>query len=422
MNLTSFSSRIALLMFAAGTIRCSDSGNDNPIDAGREGSTDGEQDSQADAEQDGTVDCGALPASVEQRLETMRGPLGCAPTQTVVPDPPGGCTGTDQLLSEVRLAYGQLWGEGGCRNNPASLSPVVTAYNEAFSSQHVFVKHAVPRDAYSISVREFGAEHAGEGPTIILMHGFPDNQHLYDSVAPALGETFQTITFDFVGWGDSTKPPADYVFTYEALRQDLEAVLSYFALTAVVPVVHDASGWPGIDWALDHPDSVTALVLLNTVYHPIPGTAPPNVIRALSALDLRPTYLDAIGTDDLMTRAVFHAQVSRFFDDPSARRAVLPLLENDASSIRPGVFGLTEKLVDALIARLSNVQRMQTFPRPVVVAFGADDPTLNTEVAQGFASAFAQSRLELVENAGHYVQLDQPDRVVSIIQAAAQGR
>src|SRR5882672_2002842 len=169
------------------------------------------------------------------------------------------------------------------------------------------------------------------------MHGFPDNQHLYDRVAPALGGTHQTITFDFVGWGDSTLPPPDHEYTVEGLRADLEAVLGYFHSTQVVPVVHDASGWPGIDWALDNEAQVSALVLLNTTYHLIDGIAPPYVIRALSSPDLRPAFLDALGTDDLMTRSVFRAQVGEFFTSNAAMQISLPVLEAFIPRARAGL-------------------------------------------------------------------------------------
>ena len=229
-------------------------------------------------------------------------------------------------------------------------------------------------------------------------------------MAPKLAETHQVVTFDFVGWGDSTIPPAGQVYTYDALRRDLEAVLAHFGASQVVPVVHDASGWPGIDWALDHPESVAALVLLNTTYHPIPGSAPPNAIRALSALDLRPPFIEAVGTDDLMTRAVFRAQVSRFFARSSTQHVYLPLFEHVIPSARAGLFGLTETLLENVIARAANVPRMQVFPRPVTVAFGEEDPYLNPTVARAFDAIFPDSRLQLVRGAGHYVQLDKPSQ------------
>jgi pimeloyl-ACP methyl ester carboxylesterase len=365
--------------------------------------------------------CGEISPDVEKRFVDMRGPLGCDPTDSLIPDPPDGCAGAEELIANARVEYETLWAEGGCGTEPPDLSHRVTGYRKAFAAEHAFIEHRIARDEFTIYAREFGPEHAGKGPTLVLMHGFPDDQHLYDLVAPALGATHHTVTFDFVGWGDSTNPPAGYEYTFDGLLADLEAVVAHFSSAQVVPVVHDASGWPGIDWALAHPESTTALVLLNTAYHPIAGQAPPYVIRALSALDLRQQFIDAVGEDDLMTRALFRAQVGRFFVDEAREKLYLPLFEHDIPRSRAGLFGLTKTLRENLIARAANVPRMRAFPKPVAVAFGAEDPYLNTMVARAFDEVFPNSRLTLIERAGHYVQLDQPEAVVVQIRAAASG-
>jgi pimeloyl-ACP methyl ester carboxylesterase len=77
-------------------------------------------------------------------------------------------------------------------------------YTEAF----------VQRDRYRIYVREF----AGEEPAIILMHGFPDNLHLYDRLVPYLWPLRHVVTFDFLGWGDAV-PSARPAFY--SLNEDL---------------------------------------------------------------------------------------------------------------------------------------------------------------------------------------------------------
>lgn len=362
-----------------------------------------------------------LPESVASRFDELKGPLGCAASTSLIPDPPRGCEGATELVATAEHEYRTLYDDAGCSGDPPPLASALSNYEADFASRHPFVEHHVPRDGFTIAAREFGAEHAGEGPTIVLMHGFPDNQHLYDRVAPALGESFRTITFDFVGWGASSQPPADYEYTAEALRADLEAVLAYFAPSQVVPVVHDASGWPGIDWALDNEGAVTALVLLNTVYHVVEGTAPPYVIRALSSSDLRPTFLEAAGDDQLMTRAVFRAQVGEFFSDADAKAKYLPVFEASIGKARAGLIGLTGALQSIVIARNGELDRMRAFSRPVTVAFGKDDPFLNVKVAQDFAQVFQGSKLVLIPSANHYVQLDQPDSVIDVIRAAASG-
>src|SRR6516162_3248970 len=74
---------------------------------------------------------------------------------------------------------------------------VMMAYQENF----------VQRDRHRIYVRD----HPGAEPAIILMHGFPDNGHLYDRLSPYLSPPRRVVLFDFLGWGSSDKPSARMV-------------------------------------------------------------------------------------------------------------------------------------------------------------------------------------------------------------------
>jgi hypothetical protein len=60
----------------------------------------------------------------------------------------------------------------------------------------------VQRDQHRIYVRD----HPGAEPAIILMHGFPENVHLYDRLSPYLSPPRRVVLFDFLGWGSSDKP------------------------------------------------------------------------------------------------------------------------------------------------------------------------------------------------------------------------
>ena len=59
----------------------------------------------------------------------------------------------------------------------------------------------VHRGQHRIYVRD----HPGAEPPIILMHGFPDNMHLYDRLLPHVSPPRRVVTFDFLGWGSSDK-------------------------------------------------------------------------------------------------------------------------------------------------------------------------------------------------------------------------
>jgi pimeloyl-ACP methyl ester carboxylesterase len=72
------------------------------------------------------------------------------------------------------------------------------AYQETFVQRH----------QHRIYVRD----HPGAEPAIILMHGFPDNVHLYDRLSPYLSPPRRVVLFDFLGWGSSDKP-SGYPYT-----------------------------------------------------------------------------------------------------------------------------------------------------------------------------------------------------------------
>ena len=127
----------------------------------------------------------------------------------------------------------------------------------------------IPRAGYRIAA----FVHPGRGPAIVLCHGFPDNHHLYDSVVPLL-KGHEVVTFDFLGWGQSSKP-THYSYTFAGQEQDLNAVIQGLHLGRVVLVAHDASVPAVLNWALDHPDRTASIILSNGFYGPVAGTGPP---------------------------------------------------------------------------------------------------------------------------------------------------
>jgi pimeloyl-ACP methyl ester carboxylesterase len=136
-----------------------------------------------------------------------------------------------------------------------------------------FIEQFVQRDRHRIYAREY----AGEEPAIVLMHGFPDNLHLYDRLIPYLSPPRREVTFDFLVWGSSDKP-LSYPYTAKNQEADLDTVVKQLKLGQVVLLAHDASGPPAIDWALNHPDQVAALVLLNTYNCEMPTLKAPEAI------------------------------------------------------------------------------------------------------------------------------------------------
>jgi pimeloyl-ACP methyl ester carboxylesterase len=276
-------------------------------------------------------------------------------------------------------------------------------------------EHRVSRGPYRLYAREY----PGEEPAIVLLHGFPDDLHLYDRLVPELAPR-RVVVFDFLGWGVSDKP-SGYPYTAGNQTGDLDAVIEQLQLTSAVLVAHDASGPPAIDWALEHPDRVAALVLLNTYYSRMPGLRPPEAIRLFSTPMVRSVARPISRLfGDLLFRGMYRWQVGRFFRDPEVREEFLPLLYRQFAanpSTHEAFFGLNRDLLPTVASRTRQVPRLRRFPRPVRIVFGAADPYLNAGVARRFHALFPTSELFLLERARHYVQMDEPRQVAQLILA-----
>src|SRR5262245_11283611 len=274
----------------------------------------------------------------------------------------------------------------------------------------------VRRDQHRIHVRD----HPGERPPIILMHGFPDNLHLYDRLVPYLSPPRRVIAFDFLGWGNSDKP-SGYPYTAANQVGDLDAVISQLGLGQVTLVAHDASGRPAIDWALDHAERVAGLVLLNTYYGEMPTLRRPKAIWLFSTPVIQSVARPVSRMfGNWLFHRVYRWQVGSFIRDADVRREFVPLLyqQFDATpSARPAFFRLNEDLLSSVRSRTEMVPRLREFRRPVRIIFGDADPSLNSGVARTFHEFLPGSELFLIPGAGHFVQMDEPEQVARLILA-----
>jgi haloalkane dehalogenase len=281
----------------------------------------------------------------------------------------------------------------------------------------------VRRGPHRIYTRSAGPD-AGSaepaGPPVVLLHGFPDNLHLYDRLVPHLRRSRRVVTFDFLGWGSSDKP-AGYPYTASNQTGDLDAVMHQLALDRVVLVAHDASGPPVIDWAIANPRRVAGLVLLNTYYHWMPRLRRPEAIFLYSTPGLRNLARSVVRRADWLDRRLYTWQVGRFIRDDDLRRETVPRFYEQFHPARPAFWRLNDDLLGTVFARRRNLPAVRRFPRPTRIVFGAADPYLNVRVARQFAEVFPNSELFLIPTARHYVQVDEPEEVARVILELPEG-
>jgi pimeloyl-ACP methyl ester carboxylesterase len=105
----------------------------------------------------------------------------------------------------------------------------------------------------------------GHGPTLVLLHGWPQTGRAWRHVMPALAERYTVVVPDVRGAGASDRPDDGYRKTNQA--RDLRGVLAALGLAGPAVVVgHDIGGMIALAWAAEFPDDVAALVTLDVIF------------------------------------------------------------------------------------------------------------------------------------------------------------
>ncbi|MEU1687577.1 alpha/beta hydrolase [Micromonospora sp. NPDC005707] len=110
--------------------------------------------------------------------------------------------------------------------------------------------------------------HGGSGPPVVLLHGHPRTHATWHRVAPLLADRHTVICPDLRGYGDSSKPPSDpahTTYSKRAMAGDVVALLDALGHSRAAVVGHDRGCYVAMRTALDHPDRVTRLGVLDGV-------------------------------------------------------------------------------------------------------------------------------------------------------------
>ena len=108
----------------------------------------------------------------------------------------------------------------------------------------------------------------GEGPGVLLLHGFPQTQLMWRDIAPRLARRFTVVCADLRGYGESSTPPsgADHApYSKRAMARDMVSVMARLGFGRFRVAGHDRGGRVAYRAALDHPDRVDALAVLDVL-------------------------------------------------------------------------------------------------------------------------------------------------------------
>lgn len=110
--------------------------------------------------------------------------------------------------------------------------------------------------------------HGGSGPPLLLLHGHPQTHVMWHKIAPRLARDFTVVAADLRGYGDSSKPPttADHApYSKRAMARDQVEVMRQLGFEHFFVAGHDRGGRCAYRLALDHPERVRRLAVLDII-------------------------------------------------------------------------------------------------------------------------------------------------------------
>ena len=108
----------------------------------------------------------------------------------------------------------------------------------------------------------------GEGPPLLLLHGYPQTHVMWHKIAPQLAERFTVVVTDLRGYGDSSKPettPDHAPYSFRAMADDPIQVMKSLGFESFAVAGHDRGARTAHRLALDHPECISKLALLDIV-------------------------------------------------------------------------------------------------------------------------------------------------------------
>lgn len=249
---------------------------------------------------------------------------------------------------------------------------------------------------------------AGQGPAVVLLHGFPDNHIVWrKQIAPLVQAGFRVLTPDLRGCGDSEAPRAVDAYRLKYICADVLAMLDQLGIEQARLVGHDWGAAVGWMLCMQSPERIAQYVALS-VGHPAA------VARAGILQQLRFSYMLWFLVPGLAERSVSAGDfylLHRFTKDRTQVRYWIKSLRE------PGRLTAALNYYRANVVRAAAVGVKRTPVKvPVMGIWSSGDVALGETQMRDSAAYVAQGfRFERIDGADHWLQVTAPERVNALL-------
>ncbi len=278
-------------------------------------------------------------------------------------------------------------------------STAVAAGGSSLDVEHGFVDHDGVKIHYATT---------GEGPLVVLIHGFPDFWYTWRHQMKALAENHQVVAIDLRGYNKSDKPAGVENYLMRTLIGDIAAVIGHFPQKKAVVVGHDWGG--AIAWQVGiwRPDLVESLIILSTPH--------PNGLFREIANNEEQQSNSSYARDFQKEGAhldLTAAGLAGWVDDDATREIYIEAFErSDFEAMLNYYKANYPKSTDASSPTKTGPAPLRTISCPVLAIFGLEDKAL---LPAGWNDTWEwiDNNLTLIAipDAGHFVQHDAAEYV-----------
>ena len=252
-------------------------------------------------------------------------------------------------------------------------------------------------------------ESEGDGPPVVLLHGFPESRLTWRRQLPALARAgFHAVAPDLRGYGDSPKPKGADAYVATEVAGDVAELIESLGEGPCVLVGHDWGAVTAWTLAMMRPDLIRKLAILN-VPHPAAiarelGRSNRQRLKLVYQLFFRMPLLPELFMR-LFGRTLLH-RAGRFTHEQTALYArqwpasLTPML--DYYRAVPRSRGMMRKL-------------FRRIDIPTLIIWGEHEPVFLPAALEDMDAWVTQVRIERVRGAGHFVQTDASERVNELL-------
>ncbi|HCV48969.1 MAG TPA: hypothetical protein DGQ22_04080 [Rhodobiaceae bacterium] len=243
----------------------------------------------------------------------------------------------------------------------------------------------------TVHIRDEGSR---DGEVLVLMHGFGMSLHVWEKWIAELGDTYRLISFDWPGHGLST-PVRDANYNLNALTDYLADVLDWMNIDEFVLVGHSMGGGVAMNYIVDNPDKVQALVLIGASGLKIDRSDKPPRMLEMTKYPGMSTALRYITPYDTIKNALITRYGSEAFVSKELVDKYYELMLNSTNReifIKRLKQMLLDEPLDARIGRLNH---------PTLLIWGEEDQMVGLKYAKRLRSIILSARLVSYQGVGH---------------------